>query len=573
MRIKTRLTLSVGILFALILLLAVISVGYVYTLKTDTTNILKANYKTLEYGHSMLQLIDGLPTDTFSQQRFASYLDKQLKNITEPGEKEATYLLEKHFAQLMAGPTQDSLQPLVRQDLIHIIQLNLNAIRHKSDKAQKTAQSALFWIALSGGLCLAIALGLLLSVPAQIANPIAKLTASIRQIADKNYNQRLSFVGYSEFVTLAHSFNVMAEKLEEFNNSNLSGLLFEKKRIETLINNWTDPVIGLDGQQKIIFANEQALNVLGLKTAQVLGKDATAMAADNDLFRTLLAGMHLPSTDREQPLKIYVDNKESYFQQEVISIDIKPTGEPLPINIGHVIILKNITPFKELDFAKTNFMATVSHELKTPIAAIKLSLQLLENPHTGPLNEAQQQLIDSIKDDSNRLLKITGELLDMSQVETGNIQLKVQKSDPLQIAQYALSAVRVQATQQQLELVLQTPDHLPDIKADSEKTAWVLINLLTNAIRYSPEKAKVYIRIYPEHAHVCFSVKDEGQGIDARYLDKIFDKYFQAPNSQKSGTGLGLAISKEFIDAQSGSIGVESELGLGSTFFFKLPQA
>ena len=199
-----------------------------------------------------------------------------------------------------------------------------------------------------------------------------------------------------------------------------------------------------------------------------------------------------------------------------------------------------------------------------------MSLQLLENPSTGSVNDDQKQLIDSIKDDSKRLLKITGELLELSQLETGNIQLTMEKSNPNDIVKYAVEAVKIQAEQKQIELVVEAENNLSDVKADSEKTSWVLINFLTNAIRYSSENSKIIIKLKSENNQIIFQVTDNGKGIDKRYQSKVFDKYFQIPGSHKSGTGLGLAISKEFIEAQNGTIGVESDLGLGSIFYFKL---
>ena len=273
---------------------------------------------------------------------------------------------------------------------------------------------------------------------------------------------------------------------------------------------------------------------------------------------------------KAHPMIIFADVKERYFEKENVNITIKPTGEEQSIDIGNVIILRNITIFKELDFAKTNFIATVSHELKTPISSIKMSLQLLENSSTGTINDDQKQLIDSIKDDSQRLLKITGELLELSQLETGNIQLNIEKSSPNEIAKYAIEAVKVQAEQKQIEVKLESQANLSEVKADSEKSSWVLINFLTNAIRYSSENSVVTVKLKQEKNQIVFQVTDKGKGIDKRYQSKVFDKYFQIPGSHKSGTGLGLAISKEFIEAQNGTIGVESELGLGSTFYFKL---
>jgi len=243
------------------------------------------------------------------------------------------------------------------------------------------------------------------------------------------------------------------------------------------------------------------------------------------------------------------------------------------MNIGNVIVLRNITPFKELDFAKTNFIATVSHELKTPIASIKMSLQLLDNENTGKLNTEQHQLLDSIKADTSRLLKITGELLNMTQVESGNIQLALRPSDAKEMLMYAIDANKMAAENKHIKLDLTYSENLPQVIADSEKTAWVLNNLLSNAIRHSHENATIYLRIHFQNKKIHFVVKDTGHGIAPEYKDKIFNRYFRVPGSQKEGTGLGLAISKGFIEAQSGTITVESEIGAGSTFTVSLNAA
>ena len=364
----------------------------------------------------------------------------------------------------------------------------------------------------------------------------------------------------------------MAKKLEEYNSSNLSKLMIEKRRVETLVDNMHDPVIGLDERKTILFVNHEALKILGLKHEELIGKPAQEIAVTNDLMRSLLQEIVIkPDENKTQkPLKIYANNKESYFDKELVNISIIPTGEEGSKHIGHFILLKNITPFKELDFAKTNFIATISHELKTPISAIKASLQLLENKTTGQINEDQKQLINSIKDDSNRLLKITGELLNLSQVETGNIQLNIQPSNAKEILSYALDAVKTGAEQKNIGLHVSIDENLPPVKADTEKTAWVLINLLTNAIRYSHEKGKIQIEVRNVENKISFSVTDFGKGIDPKYMDKLFTRYFQVPGSNKSGTGLGLSISKEFIEGQGGEIWAESSVGEGSKFSFFL---
>ncbi|PVX44403.1 PAS/PAC sensor signal transduction histidine kinase [Flavobacterium sp. 103] len=575
MKIKTKLNLGVGLLFVMIIILTLVSAFYIFSIKKDTENILKANYNTLEYSRNMLLSLDEVDgNEEKAIATFETNLNKQNKNVTEVGEGDATRNLKKSFNLLKTNRADEKLKSQIRQDIFEIMKLNMVAIKQKSDIAKHTAETANMWIAITGTLCFLIAFNLLVNLPNNIADPIKELTASIKEIANKNYSERVHFMSHSEFGDLAKSFNTMAQKLEEYHDSNLYKLLFEKKRLETLINKMNDPIIGLDNQGVVLFVNDEALKIIGLKSEEVLGKTAITLGLTNDLMKSLI-DKNIENKDnlhgrKPLPMKIFADGKESYFEKENVNITIQPTGEDQTIDIGDVIILRNITPFKELDFAKTNFIATISHELKTPISTMKLSLNLLENEQTGTMNEEQKHLIESIKDDGERLLKITGELLELSQVETGNIKLNIEKSNPYEIVHYATEAVKIQAEQKQIELLVETTDNLPMVKADSEKTSWVLINFLTNAIRYSSEKSAIRVKLESDNHQISFTVIDTGKGIDNRYLTKVFDKYFQIPGSHKTGTGLGLAISKEFIEAQGGTIGVESELGLGSTFYFKL---
>lgn len=565
MKIKSKLRLGLGVLFLMILLLSLVTMRSINLLRADAGNILTDNYQSLEYSRKMLLLLDELPEKAGQLAPFEENLTLQKQNITEPGEAEVTRTLSDHYAALKINRNNPALLSLIRKDLTELVRLNMEGLRRKSAVATETASSANRWIAFTGTICFVIALTLLVNLPGNIANPIRDLTESIRQIAGQNYSERVHFGRKDEFEDLARSFNTMAEKLEEYNSSNLSKVLFEKKRIEALVNNMREPVIGLDAGGRVLFANQEALQVTGFDSGEMIGQAIADLATRNDLIRTLIHN----STDKS-PLKIFANGKESYFEKEIVEISLTPTGETRPVQIGEVIVLKNITPFKELDFAKTNFIATVSHELKTPISSIKMGVQLLEKDRSGVLSEEQRQLLEGIKDDGNRLLKITGELLNMSQVETGNIQLNIQQSEPGSILRYALEAVRVQAEQRQIRLVTEEETGLPTVRADADKTAWVLINFLTNAIRYAPEKGTVHVSLKHTGQQVLFAVRDEGKGIDSRYTSRIFDRYFQVPGSAKTGTGLGLAISKEFIEAQGGSIGVESELGMGSKFYFRL---
>jgi len=566
-KIKTKLTLGIGLLFLLIILLTVVGAKYINDLKNDTDNILVANYKSLDYSKNMLVALE--ENNDKSIQKFKISLKNQENNITEIGEQEITTELRSNFNTYILNKSDSSIQGFVRKDIFNLMEMNMQAIQRKSEVAKVTADKAIFWIAITGTMCFLIAFTLLVNLPSNIANPIKELTKSIKQIADKNYSERVHFQSHSEFGQLAKSFNTMAEKLEEYNSSNLAKLMMVKKRIETLINNMHDPVIGLDENLKVIFANEEALKIIGMNETEIIGHSTQELAEKNDLVRKLIQDLMLgkPINGQKQgPLKIYNENRESYFEKETLHISIVPTGETTTKLVGHVIFLRNITHLKELDFAKTNFIATVSHELKTPISSIKMSLQLLENEEIGKLNDEQKNLVESINDDATRLLKITGELLNMTQVESGNIQLSIMPADPGEILHYAINATQTQAAQKQIKFEIQCPDNISKVQADNEKTAWVLTNLISNAIRYSYDNSIIYLTLKENKNKVQISVRDTGQGIAPQYKDKIFDRYFRVPGTKKEGTGLGLAISKEFIEAQGGQINVDTEFGVGSKF-------
>ncbi|MDR4952812.1 ATP-binding protein [Chryseobacterium sp. ES2] len=569
MKLKTKLTLGVGLLFLLIVLLSVIGSVYINKLKSDTEKILTANYNSLEFSKNMLLALDNISTDsTVAIADFQKNNKLQEKNLTEFGEKEATQNLNLHFNSYLKAPDINK-EKLIREDLSKIMSLNMKGIERKSDIAIITAENATFWIVSLGTVCFLIAFILLFNLPQTIAEPINQLTFSIKQIADKNYSERVHFKGSEEFNSLADSFNSMAEKLQEYESSTLSKQLMDKKRIETLVNNMHDAVIGLDENHFIYMINDEALKITNLHKEDIIGKTAHEVAINNDLMRELLKNIDHPVKD---PIKIVRDNKENYFEQDIIPINIVKTGEKEKKYIGKVILLRNITPFKELDFAKTNFIATISHELKTPISAIKMGVQLLGNQKFGELNEQQQELLKSINEDGQRLLDITGELLNLSQVESGNIRLTVEKCSPKEIVQTAVKNVEKLAEQKNIsistEYLLEDSDA---VTADFDKTVWVMNNFLTNAVKHSYQDENIKIVVEKLNSFIQFSIIDTGSGIDEKYHRQIFDRYFQVPGEHQNGTGLGLAISKNFIEKQHGEIGVKSSLNNGSTFYFRLP--
>ena len=172
------------------------------------------------------------------------------------------------------------------------------------------------------------------------------------------------------------------------------------------------------------------------------------------------------------------------------------------------------------------------------------------------------------------MLSILSELLNMSQVEAGKIQLDIRSVNPHQIVETSIMAVHVTAKEKGITIEKKMEETLPKIEADPDKISWVLNNFLTNAIKFSPSNSDISIRVKKTDKHISFAVTDQGPGIDEKYLDRIFERYFQIPgHSDKKGSGIGLAICKEFIEAMGGKIWVQSQFGQGSTFGFDLPAA
>jgi PAS domain S-box-containing protein len=562
-RLKTKLSLGLIFLFVVIVLFGVLGLFYISQLSKEGRLVLQNNQESLLYCNRMLQSLEDLRTQKDAMDVFKDNLKRQQGNITEIGEKEATDELTKNFNEMLLDPADSSNYIDIRRSIYKIQDLNEQAIVRKNTVAQQTAENASNVLTVLFTILTLVSFTFIFNLPGIISGPISSLSEGILAIAGKNYKKRIYLKQGDEFGDLANAFNIMAGKLDEYESSNLAKIKFEKSRIETIINQMRDGIIGLDEKRNVLFLNAVSEKLLGLKETDIIGRYAPDVALKNDLMRTLLQ-----DDPEKKDLKIFADGKESYFSKDVLNVT---NNKEI---VGQVIVLRNITLFHELNEAKTNFIATVSHELKTPISSIKMSALLLTDLRIGALNDEQQELIRSITDDADRLLKITGELLNMSQVETGNIQLKLQPADPVKIVDQAVQAVAFQAQQKGIRIQPSVAEDLPLIQADVEKTSWVLINFLTNAIKYSPDQSAIEISAYRNKDTVEFLVTDHGRGIDEKYLPRIFERYFKVPGSHdRSGTGLGLSISKEFIEAQGGRIWVNSQLGAGSRFGFALTAA
>jgi signal transduction histidine kinase len=253
---------------------------------------------------------------------------------------------------------------------------------------------------------------------------------------------------------------------------------------------------------------------------------------------------------------------------------------------GVLTVLQDVTQFKELDRMKSDFIATLSHEFRTPLTSMNMSVDILSQGILGPLNEKQKELINSAKEDCFRLTKLARELLQLSKLESGKVQLKNEELDLQSVIDLSVHPLLLQFNEKQIHLVTDIEPGLPRLIADEQQISWVITNLVTNALRYTDAGGTVSIRARsqgrgngPEGTRdfgeaVLVEVEDTGQGIAKENLEKIFDKFVQVKGmagSTPGSVGLGLAIAKEIVEMYRGRIWAESELGRGSKFSFILP--
>ena len=469
---------------------------------------------------------------------------------------------------------------IIRENSVQLGAINHIQLSEKDAIAQRLYFRSKIYVFLILVLVLIIVGWALYQVPHAIVKPITDVTEKIRRIAQGDYDQKISVDSRSELGELAQAFNVMSIKLQEFEKLNIEEVHAQKSRMESIIKSMRDGLIVLDEDKRIILVNESGKQIINQEDPELLGKKLSDFT-DNDVIQELNQAIrdkavHSSAQNAEEAHNfLRVDDyfgKKAFFTKEIVRVYGRE--DSFRRFIGYILILKDITTFKESDEAKSKFVAVVSHELKTPLSALNMSLMLLQNPRLGELSDDQSQIVGSMKQEVQRLVKMVTELLDLARAESGTIQMDKKPVDPNVLMDYAVAPVQAKLAEKNLSLSSNTEVQVDEITIDPEKISWVLINLLTNAIRYSPESGKVTASIRQMGDFIEFSVRDFGTGINPKDAKRVFNKFVQLSangKKNKGGLGLGLAISKEIVEAHGGRIYVESEVGAGSRFYFRIP--
>jgi len=611
MKLKNWLIYSYIIMALMVVSVSVFGFIFIEKITLASDRILRDNYESVVYLENMIDALDEIDNyiaiEYFGNQslkdlernrfnlhknQFEENLIKEENNITEPGEGELVVKLRNEFEnyimlfQKSVSDTSkreyyyDTISPknsLIKKTCYDILALNQEAIIRKNNEAKNISKELGFYMFIVSVLALIIAVIVLIKIPNIVINPIKELTKKVKEISEKKYSHKLDIHMNNELGNLVDEFNLMSNKLEEYEKSNIEKYIAEKKRAEAIVKSMRDGILVTDETNKVVLVNSVSEELFGISESNIIGKNIYEISNYNNLMKTVsqdLSGNEIlgdSSGKNKNYFRIFYKDKEEFFLKEIIKV----YDENRINTLGAIILLKNVTGFKELDEIKSGFVATVSHELRTPLTAMSMSLRLLRDKRIGAVNDEQSKLIEAMKQEVKRLLKIVNELLNLSRIESGSEIMKFQTVSVEDIFDAAVTPMLMQFENKKIIFKMNVEKNIPLIKADVNKIAWVLINLLSNAVRYTPEGGDISLSAIKRNSEVLISVKDSGKGIESNNLNKIFDKFVQIDvknlESSKSGVGLGLAISKEFVNAHGGKIWVESEVGKGTIFYFTIP--
>jgi NtrC-family two-component system sensor histidine kinase KinB len=392
-----------------------------------------------------------------------------------------------------------------------------------------------------------------------------------QKISEGNYEIQIPTYSSDELGRLTTEFNSMAKKLKSFHDLNIGQILAEKRKSEAIIRSIDDGIVVVDDKLLVTGMNPTAAAALGVEADQAQEKHFLEVVKNEELFdyikQTVETGQPPSIEERKNILTLERDRKRQHYQFSITPMRGK-TGSLQ----GVVLLLRDVTRLTELDRLKSEFVMTASHELRTPLTSIGMSIKLLLEKAMGKLNEKEQQLLTAAHEDTQRLKVLVNNLLDLSKIEAGKMEMEFDNVSLQALSKEVVTLLKTQVDEKEIDLTLELPQNLSNVKADATKVSWVLTNLISNALRYTDRGGHIRVSGEQLDPYVHVSVSDDGAGIPFEEQSKIFDKFVQIKSDKAlGGSGLGLTICKEIVRAHGGTLWVDSTPGEGSTFTFTLP--
>jgi signal transduction histidine kinase len=512
---------------------------------------------------------------------FEQNLDKELHNITLPTEGDLALKvrdLHHQYAALaqtfFATPDVEKrramyfgqMLPLftdIKDTAQQILDLNQNNMVRADSAARDLSVTSIRYMLVAMILGLAGAIGFVHLLLRSILTPIQSLTGFAKELGEGNLDQVVPVVSTDEMGQLADAFNKMAAKLRAYRQVTSDEILQARQMTEITFSAFPDPIIAFDARGTVNFKNPAAEKLL-----QKLHLDDHLPEQISEQVESVLKGGddYIP-VSFANAICVRPDDKETFFLPRVIGI----RGDKGTI-FGGAAILQNVTRLRLVDELKTNLVSTVSHELKTPLTSVRMALHLLLEEAIGELNSKQSELLIAARDDSERLLVMINDLLDLARLEAGTEHMMIEPRTPGDMVNSAISDSKDIADRNRIRLVpVLTEPNLPLVAVEWQQISHVFSNLIHNAVKHSKPGEEIFVKAAREDGGIRFSVSDKGPGIPAKYQPYLFEKFYRVPGAERTGAGLGLSIAREIVRAHHGSIGVKSAPGQGTEFYFDLP--
>ena len=404
------------------------------------------------------------------------------------------------------------------------------------------------------GLLAAILLSFLLSKT--ITTPIERITEGAKSIAEGNFDQDLGVQSSDEIGELTRSFNYMARRLK----STVGEVQGERDKLNTLFLHMTDGVAAFTTEGKLIHMNPATENLLGVRMEDGLS------------FDEMFADLDMPNSD-ETAMRTFLTSEITRFGR-VLSVTLAPYGA-LDGEGDVIAVIHDITEQRRLDDARREFVANVSHELRTPLTNIRSYTEtLLDAAGDIPL-DTEKQFLGVISSESERMARIVTDLLTLSKLDYGRMELRMTRFSLADMLRNVANAMKLTAQDSGHELQVDTPDDLPAIVGDRERIEQVVVNILSNAVKYTPAGGHIRLAACTvPNNRVRITVEDDGVGIPASDVPRLFERFYRVDKARSraaGGTGLGLAIAKEIVEQHEGKIALASEYGKGTTVTITLP--
>ena len=392
-----------------------------------------------------------------------------------------------------------------------------------------------------------------------ILRPIQLLTRATRELGEGKPGQPVPVITRDELGELARAFNQMAAQLQEYRQSTTEKIVRLHRTMETTLASFPDPIFVLDQEGRIELKNPAAEGLMsGLQLAGQLPDRLQAIARN-----TLASGENFLPDSFEEAMTYRINGEDKFFLPRILAMRGKDDAL-----LGVAVVLYDVTRFRLVDAAKTDLVATVSHELKSPLTSVRMALHILLEKTVGTLTPKQDELLTAARNDTERLLRILNDLLDLARLEEGSAGLRLEPVAPAELLAVVMKEMVDKVSAKNLNVNFDVEPDLPAVPVDRQRINHVFSNLVSNAIKHSPVDGEITLNAVPtEDNSVEFSVTDQGPGIPEEYHTRIFERFFRVPGQAKTGAGLGLSIAREITLSHGGRIGVRSAPGQGATFF------